>query len=115
MEAQDVIRCHAFLRSDPLPNPRIGSAVAPPPRALKCPGDHRLSRWLGMLPLKRLGLGLLGPVALFPGVPVELLADGSLAEPDRCRDLGLRLIVLHHPRDDLTVLHAEVADVFRHC
>ena len=56
-----------------------------------------------------------GPVASFPGVPVELLADGSLAEPDRSRDLGLLLIVFHHPGDDFTIPYAEVADVFRHC
>ena len=78
-------------------------------------GDHRLSRWHGIFPLKRLGQGLLGPVAPFPGVAVELLADGSLVKPDRSRDLGLRLIVFHHPGDDLKVLRAEVANVFRRC
>ena len=72
-------------------------------------GDHRLSRWLGMLPSEAPWPGTVTP---FPRASVELLADGSLAGPDRSRDLGLRLTVFHHPGDDLTVLRAEV---FMHC
>src|SRR6478736_2005346 len=44
---------------------------------------------LGNLPLKRLGLGLLGPVAPTSGIPSELLADGPLTESERSGDLGL--------------------------
>ena len=78
-------------------------------------GNHRLAWLLGFLSLKSFGLGLLGSVAALPGVPFELLADGSLAESDRSRDLDLRLIVFLHPGDYLTVLRAEVAGFFRHC
>jgi len=61
-------------------------------------GNHRLAGALGFPSLESLGLGLFGSVAPLPGVPFELLADGSLAESDRSRDLGLRLIVFLHSR-----------------
>ena len=57
-----------------------------------------------------MGLDLLWQVVPLPGVPRKLLADGALAEPDGSRDLGLRLFVFLHSGNDLTVLHAEVAN-----